>query len=61
MAMTTDSKSFGEQEQDGRSGDNICYEGGLDLAEAGRHEEALEIIEKAATFAPNDQLVLGNG
>jgi len=46
MAMTTDSKSFGEQEQDGRSGDNICYEGGLDLAEAGRHEEALAYMQE---------------
>jgi len=26
----------------------------------GKHKEALEIIEKALTFAPNDQLVLGN-
>jgi len=46
MAIGTDSNSSGERERNGRSGDNSRYEGALELAEAGRHEEALAYMQE---------------
>jgi len=58
--MTMGTSSGGRQEQNGTFGDINYYQKGLQLAEAGRYQEALACIQKHLATAPDDVQALND-
>jgi len=58
--MTTDPTPHGEQKHDHTIGNSDRYRKGLELAEAGRHQEALEYMQEQLRITPDDAQVLND-
>jgi tetratricopeptide (TPR) repeat protein len=58
--MTTDPNTSGNHNEDVMHDDLSCYEKGLDLAEAGKYEEALEHVLEHLRRSPDDAEVLND-
>ena len=58
--MTTDPNPHGQQEHDEAIGNSDRYRKGLELAEAGRHQDALEYMQEQLRVTPDNAQVLND-